>query len=108
MMTFVVELLVVLGLMVLNGVFAAAEIAVVAVRASRVADLAGQGGAGADLARSRTPAESSTRCGRSSSLMTSRRLMRSSAVTGSHSSREPARPGRGASRTTFRPWASLR
>jgi putative hemolysin len=52
-----IEILVVVGLVLANGLFAGAEIAVIAVRATRLAELATQSRAGARLARLREDPE---------------------------------------------------
>lgn len=56
-MNWTLELLVILGLTLLNGVFSAAEIAIVALRATRVRELAARGASGAHLARLRADPE---------------------------------------------------
>lgn len=56
-MSWITELLIVLGLTLANGVFSGAEIAVISVRSTRLEELAEEGGAGAALARLRKDPE---------------------------------------------------
>lgn len=56
-MPWTLEIAFVLGLIVANGVFAGAEIAIISVRSSRMKELAGRGGSGRALARLRADPE---------------------------------------------------